>query len=67
MCYMGLCCRKFTTNVAILIEACMKKGGVFPDIEHFEALGLRHVEDVITLFMTQLLDKSFNYYTIGFL
>ena len=56
MCYMGLCCRKFTTNVAMLIDACMKKGGVFPDIEYFEALGLRHVEEVITLFMTQLLD-----------
>ena len=40
----------------MLIDAGMKKGGEFPDIEHFEALGLRHVEEVITLFMTQLLD-----------
>jgi len=47
---MGLCCRRFTSNVAMLIAACMKIGGGFPDIEHFEALALRHVEEVITLF-----------------
>ena len=63
---MTLCCRHVSTNVSTLIEACMKSRVVFPDIEHFEALGHRHVEEVITLFMTQLLDKLFNYYTIGF-
>jgi hypothetical protein len=51
MCYMSLCCRRFYTNVGPLIDACMKTNTGYPDIEQFEALGLRHVEEVIAVFM----------------
>jgi len=43
---MALCCRKISTNVAMLIELCMGTGRGFPDIEHFKALGLRLMEEV---------------------
>ena len=43
MCYMTLCCRKITTNAETVIDLCMGTGKGFPDLEHFEALGLRHI------------------------
>jgi hypothetical protein len=45
---MSLCCRRHTSNVSDIIDACIKRDVGFPDIEHFEALGLRHMEEVST-------------------
>ena len=50
MCYMTLCCRKITTNAETVIDLCMGTGKGFPDLEYFEALGLRHMEEVQIFF-----------------
>ena len=54
MCYMTLCCRKITTNAETVIDLCMGTGKGFPDLEHFEALGLRHMEEVQNFFTIRL-------------
>jgi len=51
---MTLCYRKITTNAETVIDLCMGTGKGFPDLEHFEALGLRHMEEVQILFTIRL-------------
>ena len=61
MCYMSLCCRRHTSNVSDIIDACIKRDVGFPDIEHFEALGLRHMEEVSTYCFCFFIVISFTY------